>query len=108
MTAPTIIDGAVGVDVTQVTSPSTLRFPPFRLGTTVRGSDGSFYLYVTASELLTAGVGNSATGLGMSILNVTNITINTALAQDIVITGQLQDATDTITLNSFIVEFIPG
>jgi hypothetical protein len=55
MTAPTIIDGAVGVDVTLVTSPSTLRFPPFRLGTVVRSSDGNSYLYVQAAQTLTAG-----------------------------------------------------
>jgi hypothetical protein len=55
MTAPTIIDGAVGVDVTQVTSPSTLRFPPFRLGTTVRGSDGRPYIFVRAASLISIG-----------------------------------------------------
>jgi hypothetical protein len=52
--------------------------------------------------------GTGAAGLGMSILNVTGISVDTALDQDIVISGQLQNATDTITLNGYIVEFIPG
>lgn len=62
----------------------------------------------SASSQLNHTRGNSATGLGISLLNITGISINTAADQDIVITGQLQDATDTITLTSFIVEFIPG
>jgi hypothetical protein len=55
MTAPLIVDGMIGVDVTQVTSPSTLKFPPHRPGTTIRGSDGGSYTFVLATGTITQG-----------------------------------------------------
>jgi len=43
-------------------------------------------------------------GLGATTATISNTTVNTAIAQDLTITGQLANGTDTMTLEGFFVE----
>lgn len=43
-------------------------------------------------------------GLGVTTATISNTTVNTAIAQDLTITGQLANGTDTMTLEGFFVE----